>query len=441
MENILAALIIYAVVKLIIDSLPFSKEHKKALTTIQRAAIEEKNLLFKEKEFLSEIEKKKEIIESEISTLILSRNNLQDLIEKDKKTLDTPAIKVKFDEFNANIHNLKREISSLKHELVLSNKKNDEKEKIIVEKSQSYPWLADFYADYLYTYDLELANNLIFKTHPAKKASDDVRRIAKEKRELVAQNKMLEHQLTVYEDLFPWLLDFKELSIEDAAEYAGLVSGEDNEYSALKHWLSPEEYQNLTTKEKYQLALDRYIHKPKSNWQVGIDYERYIGYLYEQKGYRVKYNGALSGLEDMGRDLIATSGKYIIVIQCKRWAQEKTIHEKHIFQLFGSMVLAEIENPGKIVRGLFVTTTKLSDTAIQCAKHLGIEIVQNKPMADYPMIKCNISKDGEKIYHLPFDQQYDKIMLNPKDGDFYCKTISEAEDKGFRRAWRWHGTN
>ncbi|MBQ8603866.1 MAG: restriction endonuclease [Oscillospiraceae bacterium] len=324
---------------------------------------------------------------------------------------------------------------------LLFSLKEKEFNNFITEKEQTYPWLSEFYADYLYAYDMHIAQYLNTKSRPAHRAAQDVRRIAKEKRELITQNKMLEHQLTVYEDLFPWLLDFKELSIEDAAKYAGLVSDTNNEYSILKNWLSPEEYQNLSTKEKYQLALDRYIHKPKSKWQVGIDYERYIGYLYEQKGYRVKYNGALSGLEDMGRDLIATSGKYIIVIQCKRWAQEKTIHEKHIFQLFGSMVLAEIENPGKIVRGLFVTTTKLSDTAIQCAKHLGIEIVQNKPMADYPMIKCNIAKDGEKIYHLPFDQQYDRIMLNSKDGDFYCKTIAEAEDKGFRRAWKWHGTN
>jgi hypothetical protein len=28
------------------------------------------------------------------------------------------------------------------------------------------------------------------------------------------------------------------------------------------------------------------------------------------------------------------------------------------------------------------------------------------------MIKCNISKrSGEKIYHLPFDQQYDKVKI------------------------------
>lgn len=382
---------------------------------------------------------KNNYLEKQINSLTSSRDSLLEKLSNARSTLKELSNGVPYFESDYINHFYERDLSE-DIELLFSLKQK-EFNNFIAENEQTYPWLSEFYADYLYAYDMHIAQYLNTKSRPAHKAAQDVRRIAKEKRELITQNKMLEHQLTVYENLFPWLLDFKELSIEDAAEYAGLVSDISDEYSTLKNWLSPEEYQTLSTREKYQLALDRYINKPKSKWQVGIDYERYIGYLYEQKGYRVKYNGALSGLEDMGRDLIATSGKYIIVIQCKRWAQEKTIHEKHIFQLFGSMVLAEIENPGKIVRGLFVTTTKLSDTAIQCAKHLGIENVQNKPMADYPMIKCNISKNGEKIYHLPFDQQYDRIMLNPKDGDFYCKTIAEAEDKGFRRAWKWHGTN
>jgi len=44
----------------------------------------------------------------------------------------------------------------------------------------------------------------------------------------------------------------------------------------------------------------------------------------------------------------------------------------------------------------------------------------------------------EKIYHLPFDQQYDNTKIFEK-GEFYCRTTEEAERKGFRRAFRWHG--
>lgn len=57
----------------------------------------------------------------------------------------------------------------------------------------------------------------------------------------------------------------------------------------------------------------------------------------------------------------------------------------------------------------------------------------------YPCIKCNISTDGEKIYHLPFDQQYDKTKININKGEFYCEKIEEAEKRGFRRAYKWQG--
>ena len=45
----------------------------------------------------------------------------------------------------------------------------------------------------------------------------------------------------------------------------------------------------------------------------------------------------------------------------------------------------------------------------------------------------------EKIYHLPFDQQYDKCSIKLGSGEFYAMTVKEAEEKGFRRAMKWRG--
>jgi hypothetical protein len=56
------------------------------------------------------------------------------------------------------------------------------------------------------------------------------------------------------------------------------------------------------------------------------------------------------------------------------------------------------------------------------------------------MVKCNINpQTGEKIYHLPFDQQYDRVMIGNVEGEFYAETVAEAESRGFRRAFRWMG--
>ena len=86
------------------------------------------------------------------------------------------------------------------------------------------------------------------------------------------------------------------------------------------------------------------------------------------------------------------------------------------------------------IKATFVTTTKLSDTAKRFADALGIKVEQEKPLQKYPVIKCNIANDGEKIYHLPFDQQYDKTLIK-NGGEFYTTTVKEAMTKGFRRAF------
>ena len=184
--------------------------------------------------------------------------------------------------------------------------------------------------------------------------------------------------------------------------------------------------------------MDNYVANRKSKWQVGRDYEMYIGYLCEQKGYKVEYTGIIQKLEDMGRDLVATKGNEVLIIQCKNWAQEKTIHEKHIFQLYGTVIMYSLNSMLK-VRGVFITTTKLSPTAKRVAEYLGIIVMEQEPLGEFPRIKCNINRaDGEKIYHLPFDQQYDKTVIDAGNGECYALTVAEAESKGYRRAFKHH---
>lgn len=316
-------------------------------------------------------------------------------------------------------------------------------QKIRESSSAQYPWLAKLYAEYDAIKDNQRERHLRTKKRPALKAADEVKEIKQEKYELQKKAKMLEYQLTCYESLFPWLEDYKDAPPTEIYDHLQQhIEPSASEYnSVMVHYLSREEYDNLPNTQKYQLALDRYKGKKKSAWQIGIEYERYIGYLYECAGYSVRYQGAIMGLEDMGRDLIAENGSELLIIQCKRWAKEKHIHEKHIFQLYGTMVLATIQTPRLPIHGVFVTTTTLTDVAKQCAKHLDIQVIENKPLSDYPLIKCNISKAGEKIYHLPMDLQYDRAIITPSKGDCYVSTVKEAEDLGFRRAYRWSGSN
>lgn len=344
----------------------------------------------------------------------------------------------------------KRE-NTLKYEKETWTKKVEEEkselEILAKEKSKGFPWLANAYADYHHIQALKEASWLEIKSHPAQKAADKVREIAGEKRETEKLWRTLKYQIEYYETLFPWLADFKDEGIDDIVRQVAtnqnksdFFENDDNDDPA-KHWLTDAEYSSLSSIEKYQRALDRYYLKRKSKWEIGRDYERFIGFQYENQGWQVKYQGIVEGFADLGRDLIVTRGNEVQVVQCKYWTHRSTIHEKHIFQLYGTSIAYQIDNPNLKVRAVFVTSTVLSDRAKRFANFLGVSFRENKSIEQYPCIKCNVSrKDGSKIYHLPFDQQYDTTIVEPARGEKYVATVQEAENLGFRRAFRWRGS-
>lgn len=53
-------------------------------------------------------------------------------------------------------------------------------------------------------------------------------------------------------------------------------------------------------------------------------------------------------------------------------------------------------------------------SAREFARLLDIKVEESFPLADYPRIKCNIARrTDERIYNLPFDQQYDSTVVEP----------------------------
>lgn len=297
-------------------------------------------------------------------------------------------------------------------------------------------WLAAFIAEAFMATDRALALELESKKNPAKKAADEVRRIGAEKRQLTERLKMLEYQLKTYHEYYPVLEEYSEDILN---EQATLVLDDDAE-DAVARYISTEEYERLDSASRNQLALQKWKARARSSVEIGRMYERYLGYLYEQDGWEVTYFGAIRGLEDMGRDLICRRRSQVHVVQAKNWAKHRTIHEKHIFQLYGTTLLLPRSHPeleGKRVVPVFVTTTKLSDTARWAAEQLKVQVRETSMDLDYPMVKCN--KNGRsKIYHLPFDQQYDRVKVERDKGEFYVATAMEAERQGFRRALRHH---
>lgn len=300
--------------------------------------------------------------------------------------------------------------------------------------------LAEAWADFELARGEIEAKDLIRKSHPAYQSAEVVRAKSMELAAMRKRAKYLEQVLKLYEWHVPWLTELRDLEEEES--YAKLASADgDQTEDPVAGWLTREEYAALPPIERNQRALDRYWKAKKSKWQIGRDYERYVGHLYEQDGFEVNYYGIEKGLEDLGRDVIARKGDEIVVVQCKRWSAAKTIHEKHVFQLFGTVTAFRIDNPDIAVRGRFVTSTSLSERARAFATRLDIDVDESFAFdAAYPCIKCNVSMtDGERIYHLPFDQMYDATRVHASRGEFYARTVKEAEEAGFRRALRWRG--
>ncbi len=320
-------------------------------------------------------------------------------------------------------------------------------------KVNEIPVLSAFIADINEVQDKRISDWFLIRRYKSEKAADFIKARKKEMRELRTENKNLQYKILAYESFFPILKDYDN---EPISAKPDIPDYDDEKGDRAHYWVTDTEYKSLSVTERNQRALDNYWNrKNRTHSEIGADYEKSIGYWeYEKKGWEVEYFGIDKGLEDMGRDLICISPdkRTTHIVQCKCWSSKKEIHENHINQLFGTTVRYVLEHTGsrsiedfvKLLENgtivpVFYTKTKLSPTAKSFAKSLGIEVHEEVEMKMYPMVKCNVSRRSqERIYHLPFDQQYDTIKIEPPD-EFIAMTVAEAEQAGFRRAFKWRG--
>ena len=371
----------------------------------------------------------------------LSDDIKQKRIDKQNKEWHTESLEHQNQELNIKLKNTisayEAAIEKLKSDFDIEKKDLKERlrkelwkncKKYMEDKSVSMPWLAAGMADFMTLQEEAIIQTLQLGNHRDWERSIKINDLKKEKKALIAENKLLRYQIAYFKRIVP--------EIEELDDFDYIPIHYDTENDAVKAYLSDNEYNELSETEKNQLALERYWKRKKSKWEIGRDFERYYGYLLEQRGYKVTYFGIDKGFEDMGRDLIAENAKHILIIQCKYWSKNKKIHEKHICQLLGSATEYKIAfHPQKEVIPLFVTHTRITETAKEFAHELKIAVRENVDLKEYPVIKCNVVTG---IYHLPMDQHYDNFEVKHEREDCYVMTVQEAEALGCRRAWKWH---
>jgi hypothetical protein len=305
--------------------------------------------------------------------------------------------------------------------------------------------ITSLYADFLLLQYGLSEKYLSSKERPAKTEALRINELKRETKKYLEQFKLMQYKYEELFNLFPELKDYVD-DFESLKELENIknINQLQDEYDRVRDYISKEDYQKLTVSERNQCALDMYIKSQhRSNWQIGRDYELYIGYRLRSRGYKVWQYGIEKKLEDLGCDIIAIKDDKVHIIQCKRWKEEKKIHEKHILHLYGTYILLrrnykDILNIGlfnETVMANFISTHQVTDKAKEIAKilNVGLDIIQ---FQEFPRIKCNIN-NGNKIYHLPFDQQYDRTKIE-KEGEFHVMTVKDAEIKGFRRALRYN---
>lgn len=437
------------------------KEYKYKYETLQLTKSEEYKKLFDSE--LQKMESDKEALSQEIEALTLQKNSILQTIE-DSKSLPIIAVQYKKEELSELTNRIERIKLSLEEFRSSELKKIRDREieslqKITYKRKELEQWhqraldlisqqipeqiekMAEFYADLKARIFDYYGDFLLSKSHPARDSAAYIKNEAK--REIRETTKKWKEALYNYEYLKAQI----EEKISDDVDFEEIESTTEEVKDSEEKWLSKEEYAKLSSIERSELALQQYIQRPKSKRQIGRDYEEFIAYLFRtQNGFSrcdIEMYGQLKGFDDLGRDIVVRNRDKLYIVQCKRWSKERYIRENAIMQLFGTVCEYCLEHRidpmnalNKNVYAVFCATTQLSDTALRFAQILGIKFYQVE-QGEYPRIKCNINNTtGEKIYHLPFDQQYNNIKIELNRGECMAMKVQEAEAKGFRRAKR-----
>ena len=128
--------------------------------------------------------------------------------------------------------------------------------------------------------------------------------------------------------------------------------------------------------EKYVLKKLIFLSKSK-----GTIYERFVGKLYENTGYKVIYNGIDKGSHDGGIDLICRIDKYTVLVQCKNY-ENNSLSIKDVYQFYGACRHYAIKNPREIVSGAFFISNRCNSETFIVINDLGISLYEGVKMEE-----------------------------------------------------------
>jgi hypothetical protein len=175
---------------------------------------------------------------------------------------------------------------------------------LISDPQAGFAIVGEAWADYQRALAESEAVELEYKSRPAPKAAEAIREKGRQVAEATRRAKAAEWAVALYEWHLPWITELREEAEHDAYIEEEGDEADPSKVDPARRWLSKQEWVAIPEGQRNQMALERYLRSRQSPWQLGRDYERYVGYLREQAGCKVTYHGIAKGLEDLGRDVL-----------------------------------------------------------------------------------------------------------------------------------------
>ena len=169
--------------------------------------------------------------------------------------------------------------------------------------------------------------------------------------------------------------------------------------------------QGIIRHQRY--GLDGSPSEPKSNRQIGLEYEMSVAHEYRLHGYKVDLRGSRLGYDDMGIDVIAKRDGRTVLIQCKYWGYGKLIRENIVCQLKGSWDFYLLKNhlPRENVQARIITNIYLSETAKEVADALGIVYEEGHEKVIVSELKADVANEDGGNDDMPDEIEWDEIPL------------------------------
>lgn len=179
-----------------------------------------------------------------------------------------------------------------------------------------------------------------------------------------------------------------------------------------------------------QGKLDAYFNSLTAE-TINIAYMRYVGHLFEVKGYNVNYYGIRKGISDSSIDLIVYDEFETIFVKCAYRTKDRAVGERVILGFHEACIswaALHISHPileHGVIINMVCTNSELTLKAMQCAYNFDVKRIDKLYLdTNYPLIKCLNHPDLGYVYVLPWEDIYDNINTT-----IFLKTTKEADDE------------